>query len=138
MSDRLIRSAVSAALVLAVNGCVSPHRLSASCTAPSRSTWTNTRSVGRIEGEIRDLEHKTPIGNLEIRVVDLDLRQRTDGQGLFRFDAVPEGRHVLVTEGSVYQARSDTLVLPVEGGASGRLELTTRRDVLKRCPIYRP
>jgi len=94
--------------------------------------------VGRIEGEVRDLGEKSPIGNLELRLVDLDRRQRTDGQGSFRFDSVPEGRHVLVTEGSVYQAHGDTLVLPPDSGVTGTLGLSTRRDVLTHCPIYHP
>lgn len=130
---------VCAVLMLAINGCVSPHHLSASCTlAPSRTTWTTTPSVGRIEGEVRDLADKSPIGNLEIRLADLDRSRRTDGRGVFRFDSVPEGRHVLVTEGSVYQARSDTLVLLTHSGVRGTLGLATRRDVLAHCPIYHP
>ena len=139
MPDRFPRSYVCAGLILAVNGCVSPHRLDARCTiAPSRSTWTTTPNVGRIEGEVRDFGDKTPIGNIEIRLVDLDRRQRTDGQGSFRFDSVPQGRHVLVTEGSVYQSRGDTVDLPPDRGAKGNLGLTTRRDVLTRCPLYHP
>ena len=61
--------------------------------------------VGRIEGEVRDLGRQSPIGNLELRLADLDRRQRTNGQGSFRFDSSSGWRHVLLTEGSVYQAR---------------------------------
>lgn len=139
MPDRFRQLCASAALILAVNGCASPRQLGARCMlAPSRTTWTITPNVGRIEGEVRDLGDKSPIGNLEIRLVDLDRRQRTNGQGAFRFDSVPEGRHVLVTEGSVYQARGDTLVLAPDSGARGTLGLATRRDVLTHCPIYHP
>ena len=139
MSDRFPHWYVGAALTLAIHGCVSPHQLGAACTlAGSHATWTSTPNVGRIEGEVRDLGAKGPIGNLEIRLVDLERRQRTDGQGSFRFDSVPEGRHVLVTEGSVYQARGDTLVILPESGMRGTLGLATRRDVLTRCPLYHP
>jgi hypothetical protein len=127
------------ALILAVSGCSPLPHLAASCTlAPSRSTWTTTANVGRVEGEVRDLGFKGPVGNLEVRLVDLDRRQRTDGQGAFRFDSVPEGRHVLVTEGSVYQARGDTLVVPPDSGIKGVLGLNARRDVLANCPMYHP
>ena len=139
MSDRFPHPYRCVALVLALHGCASTHRLSASCTlAPTSATWATTPTAGRIEGEVRDLGEKSPIGNLEIRVVDLDRRQRTDRQGSFRFDSIPEGRHILATEGSVYQARSDTLIVPPDSGVRGTLGLATRRDVLTHCPIYHP
>ncbi|MDQ2667278.1 MAG: hypothetical protein M3Z05_14865 [Gemmatimonadota bacterium] len=106
--------------------------------APSQATWTTTPRVGRIEGEVQDLGEKTPIGNIEIRLVDLARRQRTDAMGTFRFDSVSEGRHIIATEGSVYQAHSDTLVLLPSTGMRAAMRLTTRRDVLAHCPIYRP
>ena len=138
MPDRRSRRFVLAALALAIVGCAPPHRLSASCKlAPSRTTWTTIPIVGRIEGEVHDLAAKGPISNIAIRLVDLDRHQRTDGQGKFRFDSVPEGRHVLVTEGSGYQGRGDTLVLQPGGGMRGMLGLNTRRDVRMDCPIYR-
>jgi hypothetical protein len=137
MPDRLPRIYVLAALTLAI-GCAPPHRLSASCKiAPSRTTWTATPIAGRIEGEVHDLAAKGPIGNIGIRLVDLDRHQRTDGQGKFRFDSVPEGRHILVAEGSGYQGRGDTLVLQPGSGMRGMLGLNTRRDVRMGCPIYR-
>lgn len=128
-----------ATLILVASACVSPYYLGGSCKlAPSRASWTTTPNAGRIEGEVRNLGDETPIGNIEVRLVDLDRRQRTDGQGTFQFDSVPEGRHVLVTEGTVYQSRADTLVVPPDSGARGTLELTTRRDALTNCPIYHP
>jgi len=139
MADRLSRLCRCVALTVLLLGCASSPHLGASCTlAPSRATWTTTAKAGRIEGEARDLAEKTPIGNLEIRLVDLDRRQRTNAQGAFSFDSIPEGRHVLVTAGSVYQTRGDTLVVVPHSGLRGSLALTTRRDVLSHCPIYHP
>ena len=123
---------------LVASGCVRP-RLGEECTrAPSRAAWQATGAQGRIEGDVRDLDEQVPIGNIEIRLADLERRQRTTAEGRFWFDSVPDGRHVIVTEGSVYQAWGDTLILSPEGGMRARLELSTRRDVLARCTLYRP
>jgi hypothetical protein len=137
MPERIPLWPLWAVLLLAVPGCVS-HKLGAGCRiAPSRTTWANTLNAGRVEGTVRELRSKGPIGNLEIHLVDLDRRRRTDGQGAFRFDSVPEGRHVLVTAGSVYQAREDTLVVSAGSGVRGSIDLSTRHDVLTQCPFYR-
>jgi hypothetical protein len=126
------------ATVVLMGGCIRPGHMSDSCkVSPSRAVWTATQRAGSIEGQVLDLDGGSPIGNLELRLADLDRRQRTDGQGGFRFDAVPEGRHVLVTEGSVYQTRGDTLTLLPQGGMKGEIDLTTRRSVLASCPLYR-
>ena len=125
--------------MLGAAACTRPGQLADVCKlAPTEAAWTRTPAAGRIEGEAHDRDEKVPIGNLEIRIVDLDRRVRTDSEGAFRFDAVPEGRHVLVTAGSVYQARGDTLVLPPGNGMKGTLALSTRHDALTHCPLYNP
>lgn len=125
--------------LVVLNGCIRPTRLSESCrVARSDVVWTATGFAGRIEGRVTEFDGGIPVGNIEIQLANLDRRQRTTGQGMFRFDSVPEGRHVLLTEGSVYQARGDTLMLQPEQGMNGQLRLSTRRSVLQRCPLYKP
>jgi hypothetical protein len=127
-------------LALAVAGaCVRPGHLSSGCKLrPSEGVWTSTSVVGRIEGTALDMQEDVPIGNLEFRLEGTERSVRTDAKGAFHFDSVPDGRVVVASSGSVYQARRDTLMLPTAGGMRGTLRLSTPRDVLRHCDLYHP
>ena len=85
-----------------------------------------------------DRAETAPIANLELRLDGTGRTTRTDAAGAFRFDSLPDGRYVLVTAGTVYQERRDTLMLPRRAGLGGTLRLSTVRDALRNCELYHP
>jgi hypothetical protein len=126
------------AALAAAGACYNPPLARSGCTAePSRSAWTVTAADGQIDGQVRDLKENLPIGNLVV-TLDGGVQQRTDAQGAFHLVNVPEGRHVLTTNSTVYLVHADTLSMPPRGGLSGTLHLRLPTDVLKHCELYHP
>src|SRR5215207_3304192 len=137
-SIRLTRTLCATMLILP-SGCIGAGHLSSRCgSPPSRAIWATTTRDGRIEGHVRDLREKTPIGNVEVLLDSGATRQRSDAMGGFAFDGVREGRHLISTNAGAYVAHGDTIMMPVRGGLEGTLSLRLRQDILSRCEIYRP
>jgi hypothetical protein len=135
---RLTRTFCIAMLILP-SACISAGRLSSRCgMPPSRAVWATTTRDGRIEGQVRDLKEKTPIGNVEVVLDSGATRQRSDANGGFAFDGVREGRHLISTNAAAYVVHGDTIMMPVRGGLEGTLSLKLRQDILSKCEIYRP
>ena len=127
------------AVLLLLNACIGAGHLSSRCgSPPSRASWATTTRDGRVDGQIRDLKEKTPLGNVEVVLDSGATRRRSDATGRFVFDGVAEGRHVITINAAAYVAHGDTIVMPVRGGLEGILSLELRRDILTRCEIYRP
>jgi hypothetical protein len=133
------RLLLSLLALIGAGACIRSGRLSSSCSlAPSEAQWTSISASGRLEGTVVDLAATTPISNLGLRLEGTGRAVRTDATGAFRFDSLADGRYVLVTAGAVYQARRDTLMLPVATGLRGTLRLSTVRDALTRCELNQP
>ena len=119
--------------------CARPGHLGSACgLPPSQAIWATTTRDGRVEGQVRDLREKTPLGNVEVVLDSGATRQRSNATGGFAFDGVPEGRHVIATNSAAYVSHGDTIMMPVRGGLRGTLSLKLRRDILTGCEIYRP
>ena len=130
------RHAVTLLLLLAAPAaCVSGPLGSGCLPAPSRAEWSTTARDGRVQGQVRDLDDGTPIGNVEVALDSGATSQRTDSLGIFAFDGVREGRHVVTTRAAGYVAHGDTLMVPGHGGLEGALSLALRQDILKRCAL---
>jgi hypothetical protein len=139
MNRRLVALGTSITALTLAEACAHPRLLGSGCKAPlSRGAWEATAQEGRIEGQVRDAAEDIPIGNITVRLDSAGMAQVSDAEGHFAFTRVPDGRHVLSTDGTVYRARVDTVSVLPRDGLRGTLYLTLPKDVLRHCELYRP
>jgi hypothetical protein len=129
-----------AVAVLTVSACLQPRVSASDCvasmvqrTGESPAAWSVTSSSGRIEGEVRELDSGGPIGNVAVELASLGRSRRTDGQGTFHFDSLPSGTYRLITQGTGYESRLDSVSLTPGHGAKVDMRLRLRRSTSRAC-----
>jgi hypothetical protein len=73
---------------------------------------------GTIVGIVTDAQSR-PVPDVEVRIGSLDRTTRTGRGGSFRFDSVPNGRHVLRARRVGYEAQARTVRMRDDGGVVG-------------------
>jgi hypothetical protein len=133
-----------AAAVLTMSACVQPRMSPAECAASmiqrteaSDATWSATSSSGRIEGEVRELDGG-PISNVAVELASLGRSRRTDGHGAFHFDSLPSGSYRLITQGTGYESRVDSVGLTPGHGAKVDMRLRLQRSASRACQTRLP
>ncbi len=98
----------------------------------SQSASNTTRSL---EGEVVETRSSTRVGGVTVRIKGLEKRVRTDANGRFKFDAVPEGQQTLQFLKVGYQRFEQ--VIDVNGSTPHlKIELETLSFQLQTIRVY--
>jgi CarboxypepD_reg-like domain/Carboxypeptidase regulatory-like domain/TonB-dependent Receptor Plug Domain len=90
-------------------------------------------SEGQVLGRVFDSETGRPLETVEVQIAGAGLWTLSDENGLFRFDAVPAGLHVLKVDRVGYAHRET--VLRVIGRAGHQVEVALSEEAIELEPI---
>ncbi len=99
----------------------------------SGATAASSQEHGILTGRVLDNEESRPIADVVVRLNDLDRSAVTDAAGMFRFDAVPAGAHVLVVRHLAYGERAREVA--VNAGEDLRLEVRLSPRTIELSPL---
>ena len=93
-----------------------------------------SQESGTLAGRVLDGESSLPVADVVVRLNDLGLATVTDLSGVFRFESVPEGAHVLVVEHLAYGEHAREVA--VNAGEDLRLDVRISPRAIELSPLF--
>ena len=97
------------------------------------ATAAAAQQTGTLTGRVLEHENSRPIPDVVVRLHDLGLSTVTDAAGMFRFEVVPEGAHILVVEHLAYGDQSREIA--VNPGEDLRLDVRLAPRTIEFEPL---
>ncbi|MEM7414744.1 MAG: carboxypeptidase-like regulatory domain-containing protein [Gemmatimonadota bacterium] len=102
------------------------------CAAVVATPLRADAQVGRLVGEVRDIDTEQPIAGIAVKIVELELIDLTDRNGFFAFDSIPAGSWTFEASGFGYE----TNVEASEIGPRSLLLIRLQSDPLQLEGLY--
>ena len=93
----------------------------------------SAQQTGTLTGRVLEHENSRPIPDVVVRLHDLAFSTVTDAAGMFRFEVVPEGAHILVVEHLAYGDQSREIA--VNPGEDLRLDVRLAPRTIELEPL---
>ncbi len=97
------------------------------------ATPVAAQQTGTLTGRVLEHENSRPIPDVVVRLHDLGLSTVTDAAGMFRFEVVPEGAHILVVEHLAFGDQSREIA--VNPGEDLRLDVRLAPRTIELEPL---
>lgn len=97
------------------------------------ATAAIAQESGTLTGRVLEQQNSRPIVDVVVRLHDLGLSTVTDAAGMFRFEVVPEGAHILVVEHLAYGDQSREIA--VNPGEDLRLDVRLAPRTIELEPL---
>ncbi len=97
------------------------------------ATVAASQENGSLTGRVLERQNSQPIADVVVRLHDLGVSTVTDAAGMFRFEVVPEGAHILVVEHLAYGEQSREVA--VSPGEDLRLDVRLAPRTIELAPL---
>ena len=97
------------------------------------ATAAASQERGALTGRVLEESTSRPVADVAVRLSDLGMSTVTDANGMFRFETVPEGAHVLVVEHLAYGEHAREVA--VTSGEDLRLDVRLSPRAIELSPL---